>query len=257
MAPGPWGCIASGTRTPADGTIPRLDSEHWPLVAGAVQIAALHALIPDHWMPFILVGRKQNWSTAKILSASALGAVSDAFLSVLLGLAAILAGEEAAHQLGHKLEGFEETGAWLLIGFGLAYATWAYLRSRKSNPHFHLHIHGHAHDGHTHAHDELVMGKATLPALILVAGLSPCFVAVPMFMGTIGHGRAFQLGVIGLYLGVTVLCTAAVSWAALRIHREIQFPFLERHAETISGLVIALTGIALMLLGHDHAHHSH
>ena len=205
-------------------------------------------------MPFVLVGRKQDWSTAKILAASALGAVSDALMSVVLGLVAILAGEEAIRRLGHRMEGIEQFGAWLSIGFGLAYAVWAWLRSRKTNPHFHLHFHGHAHEGHTHAHDELVLGKATFAALILVAGLSPCFVAVPIFAATIGHSRTFQFGLIGLYLAVTILCTLAISRIALRIHREIRFPFLERHAETISGLVIALTGIALMLLGHEHRH---
>lgn len=213
--------------------------------------AAVHSLIPDHWVPFVLVGRKQQWSTGKTLLASGLGAASDALLSVVLGIVAILAGEEAIRRFEPYHERIEQGGIWILVGFGLLYAAWAFARSRREAPHFHLHFHGHSHEGHSHAHRDSALGKASMVTLILVAGMSPCFVSLPIFLGTVGHGTAFQLGVVGLYLGVTVACAVGISFIALRIHRELKLAFLERHAETISGLVIAGTGLALTLMEHE------
>src|SRR5262249_47224433 len=35
--------------------------------------AALHALIPDHWLPFVLLSRSRNWSLAKTLALASAG----------------------------------------------------------------------------------------------------------------------------------------------------------------------------------------
>jgi len=32
------------------------------LLATAAATAAFHTLIPDHWLPFVLVGRARRWS---------------------------------------------------------------------------------------------------------------------------------------------------------------------------------------------------
>lgn len=237
------------------------DFQHaWPLLAGAAGSAAVHALIPDHWVPFVLVGKKQGWSTGKTLMAAGLGAVSDSLLSVILGVAAILAGESVLHRFEPYHERIEMTGGFILVAFGLTYAAWALWRSKKSAPHFHMHFHSHGHDGHSHTHADSLAGKATFVSLILVAGMSPCFVSVPIFAGAIGLPGPFQAVLVGTYLTVTVAASLAVAWTALAIHRELKLPFLERHAETVSGLVLAATGLFLLLGtgGHDHAHvHAH
>ncbi len=229
-----------------------LDS-HWPLLLGAAGSAAIHALIPDHWVPFVLVGRKQGWSTAKTLTAAGLGAVSDSLLSVLLGVAAILAGESVLYRFEPYHARIEAAGGMILVGFGLAYAAWALWRSRRASPHFHLHFHGHSHEGHSPKDLDAALGKGSFFTLVLVAGMSPCFVSVPIFAGAIGLSGAFQAAVVTLYLAVTVGASLTVAWTALAIHRELKLPFLERHAETLSGLVLALTGAFLLMGLGDHA----
>ena len=49
------------------------------------------------------------------------------------------------------IEGFRgEVTAWLIIGFGLAYATWGIVRlKRKQSAHSHAHVHA---DGTVHTH---------------------------------------------------------------------------------------------------------
>ena len=44
------------------------------LVAGGFAAAFLHAALPTHWLPFVLVGRAQRWSLTKnLLAVSAAG----------------------------------------------------------------------------------------------------------------------------------------------------------------------------------------
>ena len=66
------------------------------LLAGAVSIAALHALIPSHWLAFAVVGRRQNWTARRTLTVTALAGLGHALLTIALGLLLASAGKEAA-----------------------------------------------------------------------------------------------------------------------------------------------------------------
>ena len=39
------------------------------LVGGGFAAAFLHAALPTHWLPFVLVGRAQRWSLARNMAA--------------------------------------------------------------------------------------------------------------------------------------------------------------------------------------------
>ena len=39
------------------------------LTATGFSIAALHAAIPTHWLPFVLIGRARGWSRRRTLAA--------------------------------------------------------------------------------------------------------------------------------------------------------------------------------------------
>ena len=130
------------------------------LVGTAVATALLHTLIPDHWLPFVLIGRARNWSVTTTAAVSGVSALIHALLSALLGVAAIAIGVGSARALGESLG---QASAVLLLVFGAAYAAWAW----RKGGHFHpggrlLHAEsseascpGHesgSHPGHLHYH---------------------------------------------------------------------------------------------------------
>ena len=138
------------------------------LLTTAGATALLHTLIPDHWLPFVLIGRARGWSGGTTGLVSGISALIHVSLSIVLGLATLGIGLGAAEVVGESLE---RAGAVLLILFGLIYAWWAW----RKGGHFHpggslLHSHD-AHDScagsegdgnpehlHYHADDTLIRG---------------------------------------------------------------------------------------------------
>src|SRR5512136_361411 len=112
------------------------------LMGTAASIGFVHTVIgPDHYLPFIVIGRARNWTLRKTLVVSFFAGLGHILSSVVLGFVGIALGIAVA-----KLEGVEsvrgEIAAWLLIGFGFAYFIWGMRRAWKNKPHTHVHIHG-------------------------------------------------------------------------------------------------------------------
>src|SRR3712207_6428279 len=81
-------------------------------------IAFLHAAIPTHWLPFVLVGRAQGWSGRKTLGVAVLAGGGHIASTVALGLLLTLAGMALHDEFGPWLA---RAAGVLLIGVGLYY----------------------------------------------------------------------------------------------------------------------------------------
>ena len=54
------------------------------LMATAVSTALFHTLIPDHWLPFVLIGRARGWTGRTTFLVSGLSAAIHVLLSAVL-----------------------------------------------------------------------------------------------------------------------------------------------------------------------------
>jgi hypothetical protein len=88
------------------------------VAAGGFVAALLHAALPTHWLPFVLVGRAQGWSGRKTLAVTALAGGGHIAATVLLASVLMGAGLALEASTGQALS--QIAGA-VLIGFGLAY----------------------------------------------------------------------------------------------------------------------------------------
>jgi len=236
------------------------DATVYALVTTAALTALIHTLIPDHWLPFVLIGRAQGWTTATVVGVSGLSAMIHTVLSVALALLALAVGMTAAEAIGETLE---RAGGWLLIVFGVAYAVWAW----RKGGHFHpggalLHAddaqscNGAEGDGnpdhlHYHADDELIRGRrwGTL-GLAVIVGVNPCVLIMPVLLSSTAQGAtvvalvtaAYVVPTVALMIGLSVLGVRAGWWARL--------PGAARHMEMASGLLIAALGGFFALFGH-------
>ena len=94
----------------------------WPLLVTAFLAAFLHAVLPTHWLPFVLVGRGQGWSTRRTLGAAALSGSVHVIVTIVVGLLVVLAGVELDRRYGGLLP---VVSAVILAGLGLYFlATW-------------------------------------------------------------------------------------------------------------------------------------
>ena len=121
------------------------------LAGTAATLGLVHTVIgPDHYLPFIVIGRARNWTLRKTLGVAFLAGLGHILSSVVLGFLGIALGIAVA-----RLEGVESArgaiAAWLLIGFGFAYFVWGMRRAWRGKPHVHPHLHDHE-DAHVHPH---------------------------------------------------------------------------------------------------------
>lgn len=225
------------------------------LFLSSCSTAIIHALIPDHWLPFALMGRAQEWSERRTLLLAALTGVVHVTVSILVGLAIVLTGSDQARRIAERLGASVETlGGGLLIAFGLAYGAWAHVRERRAHA-----AHGdHAADrpggGGTgvplHAHGHLLSrwagGALTGAALVAVIGISPCVLFQPILFAAAAAGTGAAVAAAAGFAACTVGTMIVVTWVALRGMRRLNLGFFTRYGDLLSGLIIAALGVAVI-----------
>jgi len=207
----------------------------WILLASTASIAFLHALAPDHWMPFVAISRAQNWSKVRLFWMTLISGVGHVGISILFSAVGILLGFSLS-----KLEGIEgqrgQIALWLLIGFGLAYMIWGV---KKAKEHKHKEI------------DKNILKKKTVAVWTLFAVfiLGPCEPLIPLaflgynygFFGILLVSLVFSVITIVMMVTQTFLATLGIQWVKIDV--------AERYSHALAGLVIALTGIFVLKVG--------
>jgi len=232
-------------------------STDYVLLSTAIATGVFHTVIPDHWLPFVLIGRARGWSIGRTAGVSAFSALVHVTISSLIGLFALAAGLFAADLVGETLH---RAGAILLIVFGLLYAIWAW----RKGGHFHpggAWLHSRAgtpscagdegNDNpehlHYHADDELIRGRSRWSALWLAVliGANPCILLVPIMTSAAGQGPGFVSLVVLTYSLPCIALVVGLSVLGVVGARRIRLPGAARHMEMISGLIIAALGFVL------------
>ena len=155
------------------------------IAATGFTVALLHASLPTHWMPFVMVGRARGWTQRKILGVVALAGGGHVAVTTLLGIGLAWLGFE----LSDRFEQFVDRGiAGLLIAAG-GFFWWRHLTGRGC---------GHAHrPGCDHAHDETeaatatasgkLTDRATIWTLFTLLAVSPCEAFLPVYLTAVPY----------------------------------------------------------------------
>ena len=64
------------------------------LLTGTIILAAIHALIPNHWLPLVAVAKAEGWKPKEITTITLLAAAAHVFGTVILGLILGIIGKE-------------------------------------------------------------------------------------------------------------------------------------------------------------------
>ncbi len=238
-----------------------LGSELGILAATAATIGFVHTVTgPDHYLPFIVIGRARNWSLGRTLGVTTLCGIGHVLGSVVLGLVGIGLGV-AVGQLD-IIEGVRgDIAAWLLISFGLIYAVWGLRKAMRDKPHTHVHKHSDGtahthhhshHHEHSHVHDEgSGSGRNLTPwALFIIFVLGPCEPLIPILMYP---AATRSLG--GLLLVTTIFAVVTIGTMLLMVYlaqrgiRLIPMQRIERYSHVIAGTAILGSGLAIRFLG--------
>jgi len=228
------------------------------LSATAASMGFFHTVFgPDHYLPFIVMGKARKWPLVKTITITFLCGIGHILSSVLLGLIGIVFG--VAVMKLEALEAFRgNLAAWALIGFGFAYFVWGIRQAIKNKPHRHIHLHEdgdkHAHDHahtseHAHIHEE---GKANITPWILftIFVLGPCEPLIPILMYPAAKSSVTGIFFVTVIFGAVTIATmlAAVVITSFGVNF-IPLGRLERYSHALAGATICLSGTAIQFLG--------
>ncbi len=201
------------------------------LLTATIILAAIHALIPNHWLPLVAVAKAERWKPKEITTITLLAAAAHVTGTVVLGIVLGLIGKELREEYGQTI--FVAT-AVLLIAFGLIYFT-------VNLPHHH----------HSTQRDVQDYKKSKRKWVLIFVGmmfLSPCLEVESLFLsaGAFGMGAVFSMAaayaVISI-LGIWLLVSLGIKGVDL-----LPAHFIEHNEKKISGAVLILVGIVTFFL---------
>ncbi|MDD5727072.1 MAG: sulfite exporter TauE/SafE family protein [Victivallales bacterium] len=228
--------------------------------AAVAAIAFFHTITgPDHYLPFIMIGRVRKWpafKTAILTLICGLGHVSS---SIVLAVIAIFFGK-----LLTRIQWIEESrgelAAWLLIAFGFFYMVWGMKQAFRNREHTHehehddgsVHEHVHSHYGnHLHVHMANEDTRKITPwVLFIIFVLGPCEPLIPLMLAPASQGNI--LGVVwvaALFSVITLATMLALVLGSLYGLNRISFKGVEKYAHALAGGSIMACGLAMQFLG--------
>lgn len=209
------------------------------LLGATASLAVVHTLLGvDHSLPFVALGRARGWTLARTLLVTAVCGAGHVASSVAIGVAGVALGI-ATDALLWVESARGELAAALLLGFGLAYAAWAFWKPLR------------ARDG---AAASAAAGgdasRVTPWALFIVFVLGPCEPLIPLMVvpGIAGDWLAVAavVGVFGVLTVAVMLLAVAAASSGVGLLRG---GWIGRHADVAAGLVVAASGAAVLWLG--------
>lgn len=197
------------------------------LLIGSFLLSLVHAAIPNHWLPIILIGKAENWPTKESVSVAALSGLLHTLSTILLGT--------IIGYIGWKLsERSEEVtraiASLILIFMGVIY--------------FGQDLRHHHHD---HLPKTDTVKKKSKRAIVFSFALamffSPCLEIETYYFkaGTLGFLGIAMVSVV--YLCVTVSAMSLFVYAGSRSLERVNFHFLDHHEKKITGGILIVLGI--------------
>ena len=210
-----------------------MDMQLIQVLFGALVLSVVHAPMPNHWIPIVVVSKAENWTRGETLGATALVAIPHTISTISVGAVLGLIG----HELSSTYELIMRFSApMILVVLGLTYLLLDF-KFKFDGP---------------RQHHSPIMGTEGAPkksklALISSLGialfLSPC-VAIGAYCFTAGAFGWIGIPlVLAIYAGVTVLGMVLMVNLGLKAMAKTEWRFLERHEKIVTGIVLITLGI--------------
>ena len=235
------------------------------LLGSGFAVGFLHAVIPTHWLPFVVAARAQHWNKTKTLTITGFAGAGHTLFTTALGVLVVWGGMAINNRIGRMFP-FLAGGA--LIALGIFY----FVRQFKGgHGHIHLfgththheHEHAHLHDHDHHHHEESVEDEeraiekdwsqrrsdwAAILGLLALLTFSPCEAFLPVFLTGAKYGwQGFAL--LSSVLAIaTVAGMVTFTWLTLRGLQRVRFKSLEKYEPVIVASVFCLLGIFVIFL---------
>jgi len=226
------------------------------LLTTAITIAFIHTLIGiDHYIPFIVLSRANNWSMKKTMFIVLVCGIGHVLASIILGFVgiALSAGVTSLVEI-ENIRG--ELATYFLIAFGIAYTIYGIRCVIKNKTHTHITpdgltiMHAHSKTSEHHEHSKHAKKKMNVFwGLFIFLVLGPCEPLIPILMYPAAMHNTFALiSVVVLFSVCTIGTMLLMTFLGIKGIRLVKMDKLERYSHFLAGFSILLCGILLLLL---------
>jgi len=200
------------------------------IILGAFALSLVHASIPNHWLPLVMLSKSEGWKNRFTMGVTAIAGFSHTLSTVIIGIIVGFLGYQLADSYSFIIE---KVAPGILILLGVIYLT---LSIRHNRHHHHHNI-------------DLKDAKSKTTTAIIFALLasmffSPCLEIEAYFFVAANLGWTGILTVSIIYTVITVLGMLLLVWLGLKGIKRIKSHFLEHHEKTITGILLIILGIA-------------
>ncbi|MCS7191578.1 MAG: hypothetical protein NZ937_01155 [Armatimonadetes bacterium] len=208
----------------------------WFLGAG-IAIAFFHALLPNHWLPFIAAARFHKWTSSKLFRFTLSVAIAHAAMTVALSIIVSLLGEGFAHLFHER--------ATKIAGLVMMVLGVFFFLSPKIYSHKHIHH-------HECEHCQTGSQVITLAGLFVALALSPCEGLLLIFFATSVKFGWYSSLIVALISGsLTVILMVSIVLLAHKGWNRLLPQLQETHERLLaSSLMMILGTLMLLKLGH-------
>lgn len=194
------------------------------IISGSIILSLLHATIPNHWLPVIAIGRKENWTLYEVTRVTLISAVAHGLSTVVIGLLLGLIGSQMANNIENFTHYFAPV---ILILLGVIFIY-------RHHKHKHFHI------------DEIKKKKSKksiIVALVLAMFLSPCMEIEAYFLLAGAQAPWLIWFIATLYFVITTVGMVTLVRFAYKGILKLNWHKLEHNAGIITGATLVATGI--------------
>ena len=192
------------------------------IAATGFAVAFAHAALPTHWLPFVLVGRGQNWSAGKTLGVTAVAGIGHVAFTILLGLIVVTAGLVVMPALG-------QTFHWIVGGLLVVLGLFYLLR--------------HVHHARTGEPRRYASDRAAMTGLFVLLALSPCEAFLPVYLAGVKHGWTAFAALSLILLLATATGMLLFTGLSLAGANRLKLAALEKYEKAILGGALILLGV--------------
>lgn len=204
------------------------------LIAGSILLSIIHAAIPNHWIPVVIIGRAEKWSKKELIGVTAITSFAHTLSTILLGMVIGLIGYKLSNTY-HVIT--DVIAPLVLVLMGLIY----FSISLK-------------HSDHEYLPSQEKLKNKSKSAIIITLALSmffsPCLEIEAYYFNAGTHGW-WAIGLLSVvYLLVTVAGSILLVSLASKSIEKFKWHFLEHHEKKITGMVLIALGLLSYFFKH-------
>lgn len=199
------------------------------IITGSLLLSVLHAVVPNHWLPILAIGKRENWTIDEVTKVTVIAAFAHALSTILIGAGLGFLGSEMAKHISQLTPIISSV---ILIIMGLVFIY-------RHHRHQHFHVDG----------DLKKLSKnRIIVALVVAMFFSPCMEIEAYFLLAGTHAN-WLVGFIALvYLLITITGMTLLVRFAYKGVLKLNWHSLEHNAGIITGIVLVATGLLTLFI---------